>query len=782
MRRPLCLAGLAFVAAMLTAIPWISRGAPTVETLHQENVTALGRVAWKEYRTSGGEEVLTVSLEQVIVLKPDQISSLTQILSDSDTTKPNHIPADSMKRTKMSGIPTAASVNEIETYCRANKEKLQMADTEQITGILCYLEEGDPAMGSYVVVEGKFQAFAHATNPGAFDAADYYHIMGQQGRLLGSRCLAESEACDSFRERLYRLKEYLALLLKASYPEKEAAIMQAMLLGEKGTLDAEIKSLYQQNGILHILAISGLHLSILGMGLYKILRRLHVPNAVNIILSIAVMYCYGTMTGMGISIVRALIMFGFHLGAGLVGRTYDMLTAMMAAALSILIQQPLYLRHSGFLFSFGAICGIGLFLPAVEAHRFFDNRFVRAFCAGLGISLSTLPVYLVFYSAFPPYSVLLNLLVIPAMSVILLGGLVTLAGAAAMLPLGTWLAWPGVILLRMYEACCNLCLLLPGHQWITGCPEAWQTVLFLLLLAGLALFYERMRKWQFWAAVLAAVLVLTVRLPQGFEMTVLDVGQGDCIYLTDGYSQHYLIDGGSSDQKDVDVYQMLPFLKYRGVNYLDAVFVTHPDSDHMNGIQGMLEAYEENGIGIGCLILPDVAQESRNEEYHQLEMLAGKAGVPVQYIHAGQSIKRGKVMLTCMHPGKGYVCADTNVYSTVLFLRFGTFTALLTGDLEGEGESMLIQGLRERGIEDITLLKAAHHGSKNSTSQEFVERTAPRMALISAGRHNAYGHPHKETLKRLETVGCRVYQTPASGAVTVRVRRGKVWVEEYLAQ
>lgn len=207
MRRPLCLAGLAFVAAMLTAIPWISRGAPTVETLHQENVTALGRVAWKEYRTSGGEEVLTVSLEQVIVLKPDQISSLTQILSDSDTTKPNHIPADSMKRTKMSGIPTAASVNEIETYCRANKEKLQMADTEQITGILCYLEEGDPAMGSYVVVEGKFQAFAHATNPGAFDAADYYHIMGQQGRLLGSRCLAESEACDSFRERLYRLKE-----------------------------------------------------------------------------------------------------------------------------------------------------------------------------------------------------------------------------------------------------------------------------------------------------------------------------------------------------------------------------------------------------------------------------------------------------------------------------------------------------------------------------------------------------------------------------------------------
>ena len=210
------------------------------------------------------------------------------------------------------------------------------------------------------MVEGKFRPFAQATNPGEFDAAAYYRVSGQQGRLMKASCLAESSGFSAFRETLYRCREYLSLLLDACYPEKEASIMGAMLLGEKATLDEGIKSLYQQNGIIHILAISGLHLSILGIGFHKLLQRMYVPKPVNIILSLALMYCYGTMTGMGISIVRAFVMFGMKLCADLCGRTYDLLTAMTTAALLILVEQPLYLTQSGFLFSFGAVCGICL--------------------------------------------------------------------------------------------------------------------------------------------------------------------------------------------------------------------------------------------------------------------------------------------------------------------------------------------------------------------------------------------------------------------------------------
>lgn len=764
MRRPICLIGLAFVAALMAGTALLVRGAQTFESLEKEKVAAAGRVEWKEHRISGGKEVLVVSLEQVIVLKPDQTSSLKQIIADSDIIGPDHILADSKESKK-------------------EKEKLRREGTEQIKGILCYLEGvEEPSIGSYVMMEGEFRSFRHASNPGEFDAANYYEIMGKQGRLMGSVCLAESMEHNAFREGLYRLKEYLLLLVRAVYPQNEADIMGAMLLGEKGTLDPEIKSLYQQNGIIHILSISGLHLSVLGMGLYKALRKFRLPNVVNIIFSAGMMYCFGIMTGMGVSTVRALVMFCFHLGARLLGRTYDMLTAMTVAALSILVQQPLYLTHSGFLFSFGAICGIGLFLPAVEAHRLSGNRLVRALFMGIGISLSTLPVYLIFYYQFPPYSVLLNLLVIPCMSLLLPVGIVTMIAGALLLPLAKYLAWPGILLLRLYEKGCQVCLWLPGHQWITGCPAWWQTALFLVILTGLILFSGRIRSRQFWAGVLAAVLVLMVRLPQEFEITVLDVGQGDCIYLSDGQGGHYLIDGGSSDKKDVETYQILPFLKYRGVRYLDGVFVTHPDSDHISGIRGMLEAYEESGIGMGCLFLPDVDWQSRNEEYHRLELLAEEAGVPVRYIHAGQYMQCGKVMLTCIHPQEGFVSEDTNAFSTVLYLHVGAFSALLTGDLEGEGERMVIQSLREKGIGNITMLKAAHHGSGNSTSEEFVQIINPRVALISAGRDNSYGHPHEETLERLASCGCLVYQTPVSGAVTVRVKGDNVWISEYLGR
>lgn len=785
MRRPLCLLGLAFVMVLLLGINLIPHDSPDYGALDGETAAAVGRVEWKEHRIFGGEEVLVVTLEQVAILKPDQVSVLRQILADSDTAYLHSFAADSVKKT--------------EKYIEESRESLCLADTEEITGILCYLGSGEnPAMGSIVLVEGKLRPFAHARNPGEFDAADYYCVLGQQGRLMKASCLAESGGFSAFREGLYRIREYLSLLIDACYPEKEASVMGAMLLGEKAMLDEEIKRLYRQNGIIHILAISGLHLSILGMGFHRLLHRMHVPRLVNIILSVALMYCYGIMTGMGISIVRAFVMFGLKLCAGLCGRTYDLLTAMTTAAFLILVQQPLYLTQSGFLFSFGAVCGIGL-LPSVSCQfpalpdRFsMGNRFLQALFTGGWISLCTLPVYLCYYYEFPPYSVLLNLIVIPCMGALFLSGIAVMGAAACLLPLGRLAAVPGVWILGFYEKCATFVLRLPGRRWAAGRPGNWQVMAYLVLLAT-AVFLaagktKKRKKGHFWCAVICAVALLGFRIPQGFEITMLDIGQGDCIYLADGQGGHYLIDGGSSDQKEVETYQIAPFLKYRGVSRLNAVFVTHSDADHISGIMGLMKDCGETGIGIGCLFLPDLAEEGRDENYLELEALARSSGVPVRYIHAGDRLESGNVMLTCLHPTKSYVNKDANAGSTVLYLTYENFSALFTGDLEGEGEELVTERLSHMGDVSgqtlprrVTLLKTAHHGSKNSTEEPFLEIVNPRIALISAGRDNSYGHPHKETLKRLADRECRVYQTPVSGAVTVRIRNGSVRVEEYLA-
>lgn len=775
MRRPLCLIGLAFVMVLLLGIHLIPQRARPCGVPDGETIAAAGRVEWKEHRISGTEEVLVVTLEEAVILKPDQISVLKQIITDSETALSNHTDTDSVKKT--------------ETFLKQNREALCPENAGEVRGLLCYLEgEENPAMGSIVLVEGKWRPFAHATNPGEFDAADYYRVTGQQGRLMRASCLAESREFSAFREGLYRLREYLSLLIGACYPQKEASVMGAMLLGEKAMLDGEVKSLYRQNGIIHILAISGLHLSILGMGFHRLLHRLRVPKLVDIILSLALMYCYGMMTGMGISVVRAFVMFGMKLCADLFGRTYDLLTAMMTAAVLVLVQQPLYLTQSGFLFSFGAVCGIGL-LPSVSRQFPSGNRFLKSVFTGGWISLCTLPVYLCFYYEFPPYSVLLNLIVIPCMGVLFLSGFAVMGAAACFLPLGRLAAVPGIWILAFYEKCCGLCLKLPGQRWITGCPGEWQVAAFLGILAALVVSAEKMKRWRFFCSLGAAVLLLAVRLPQGFEITMLDIGQGDCFYLADGEGGHYLVDGGSSDKKEVETYQIIPFLKHRGVGRLDAVFITHSDADHINGICAMLEKYGETGIEIGCLFLPDVAEECRDENYWKLQALAESRGVPVRPLHAGESLDSGKLMLTCLHPQESYVNSDANAGSTVLFLTYENFSALFTGDLEGEGEELVTERLSHMGSGEstvlpqrVTLLKAAHHGSKNSTKEAFLAVVNPRITLISAGRDNSYGHPHRETLDRLGERGCLIYQTPVSGAVTVRVKRGCVRVEEYLTR
>lgn len=798
MRRPLCLLGLAFVAVLLLGSFLIPQKKKDNSRWDRERLTILGVVEEKEHKLSQGKEVSVISLGQVIVLRQDQVKNLRQILNHS-------------KKDQSPGVGDHTA-KQIRTYCKKNRESLCLPGAEGIEGMLCYLEGEEPAMGSLVLMEGKFYAFSQATNPGEFDAADYYRTLGLQGRLMQADLLSSDGAKDAFREGLYQCRCYLALLLRACCPEREAGILGAMLLGEKGLLDEEIKGLYQQNGIVHILAISGLHLSLIGMGFYKLLEYVRIPKAVDIILTIALMYCYGVMTGMGVSVVRAFIMFSMKLFADLIGRSYDLLCAMTTAALLILAGQPRYLFHSGFLFSFGAICGIG-FLPAVSVHFPAKPKCLKALFTGVWISLSTLPVYLCFYYEFPPYSVLLNLLVIPCMGIVLGSGVLTLAAGAVFLPLGRAAVRPGIVILTLYEKCCEVCAGLPGRKWITGRPQNWQVLLFLTILAALVFCAKRIKRGRFFAGIAAAVTILMLRLPTGLELTFVDVGQGDCIYLSEPGGRRILIDGGSSDQGDVDRYQILPFLKHRGVSSLDAVFVTHPDSDHENGIRGMLHTYEENGIRIGMLVLPDVDMESRSGDYLSLASLAEDKGVPVRFIACGDSLSFGEVMLTCLHPQRGYGNQDTNAYSTVLYLTYGNFSALFTGDLEGEGEELVTGRLREErwrlslrpgqtqagmpskdGVSagnpaitgestlagPVTVLKVAHHGSRNSTSNEFLALTRPQIALISAGRDNSYGHPHEETLERLQRQGCRIYQTPVSGAVTLYVKRGRLRVEEYL--
>lgn len=663
-------------------------------------------------------------------------------------------------------------------------------------GALCYLKSGqaEPEMGSVVTVEGSYKEFETASNPGQFDLSTYYLISGISYRLNQAMILEKTVGYSKTGEYLYRFKTLLSRKLSENLPEKESALMKTILLGEKGELDREVKELYQRNGIAHILAISGLHVSMLGMGLYHVLRKCGAPMKASALTAAFLLLIYGMMTGFSVSALRAILMFFLHMLAVMLERTYDMMTALSVAAVVLLIGQPLYLEYSGFVFSFGCVLGIGVLTPALTEGKgaVFQSKkkvpagMLKFFLSAFSMGVITLPIYLWYYYQFPVWSILLNLVILPLMSYLMAAGILLLF-ASAIFPLAAYplgLMIQGIF--KIFELAFGINEQLPAHMVTAGKPAFWQMVLWMAVLLFVIFLKKRLALWIRWSFILLAVLALVWRPGNKLAVTFLDVGQGDGIYVETAGGSRFLVDGGSSSVSGVGKYRLLPFLRHQGAKKLDAVFVTHPDADHCNGVKEILEQNITGDIRVGCLILPDIGKEARNDAYKELEDAAGRNQVPVAYISRGQKLQAGGVSITCLHPKKGYGAEDANAYSTVLSLSYGNFSALLTGDLEGEGERDFSAYIRKReggqiqGAGKYTILKAAHHGSANSMPAEMLAWCRPYYTVISCGRDNSYGHPHKELLERLTDCGSEVMVTYETGAVTFETDGERVWVSRFL--
>lgn len=678
--------------------------------------------------------------------------------------------------------------------------------------LICELTDDspEPPLGCRVSVSGIFTPFSRATNPGEFDAAAYYRSLGAGGRLWETRVLGQSRGFWRLREALYRLRAHFKERLYSVFPQREATVMCALLLGEKGDTDKELKELYKRNGILHILSISSLHITILGMSLYKLLRRTGLPAAFCAAAGGTVLMFYGMMTGFSVSACRAIGMYLIRMFGVVCGRTYDMLTSLGILAAVMTMTNPYYLQNTGFLLSFSSVLGIGAVYPALvpeEYHakrRYYGEsaillllrsllqRLKYAALASLAITLATLPVQLWFYYEVPVWSVLINLFVLPLMKPMLISGFFSLVPGLG------FLRAVDLAVLRWYEDVCLLFDRMPCGTWNPGRPEIWQIAAYYAVLAGvLALKRFRSNRSGGRAGILQGCLltlaVLILAIPQGSQNQVLflDVGQGDCCLVRTENGTNYLFDCGSSSRSGVGRYVLLPALKYYGIHTLDGVFLSHPDTDHMNGILELLTLAEDNNLTVEQLILPAIEEEVREEQFGELlasvKAMGGRqgesvsdSGVRVAWLAAGDSWDCGDISFLCLNPAAGCGGTEKNAYSQCIYANFGSFSLLLTGDVEGEGEKTLLTELQGRGIDSVTLLKVAHHGSGNATSSEILRQICPQAAVISCGRNNRYGHPHGELLERLEEAGSYVLRTDQGGAVMVWTKRGQVTAGYYV--
>lgn len=600
-------------------------------------------------------------------------------------------------------------------------------------------------VGDRIAVNCNLKGFALPRNHGEFDQNWYYKCKNIWVR--GSGDIVVKERANIYFRVLDKIKRQFLDNIDEIATEDTRGLLKSILMGEKSELDEEVSNEFQENGISHILAISGLHLSIIGLTLYKLLRKSGLKFLPCAIVAGFVLISYGIMTGNSISTLRALIMFIISINAQVTGRRYDIITSSSMAALLLLLQYPLYITASGFLLSFGAVAGI------VAITRTLNNitpekgnkilyHFVQAFCASFGVTVITMPIIGVFFYQVSPYAVGLNIIVVPLMAVIMAGGILGGLLAFASKWLGMLLVGPACYVLRLYMWLCERVSTWPHHIEITGCPSAIRVVLYAFIIVIIYFIAKNVKRSYF--NVLAVVcttavgiLILFAKEKNELAIHMLDVGQGQSI-LVENSGHFMMVDCGSSDIVNCAERRIIPCLKYYGVKQLDLLAVTHQDSDHNNGVEALTKA-----IGVRQMV---------------------NGGLEAN-LWAGSFFDWKDSKITIFNPSKNKKYSDENSASLTFLIEKGEFSMLFTGDLDGSEEKYVARELQKYG--KITVLQVAHHGSKNSSTREFVEAIRPQVSIISCGINNSYGHPHSQTLSNITAVKSVILRTDLSGEITI---------------
>lgn len=653
--------------------------------------------------------------------------------------------------------------------------------------------------GMHVRLEGMLVLPELPRNPGQFNRRIYESGKKIDFYLENPTVLEVKEQRSGVREVVEIWKTEMMNRCEKIYPDEEAGILEAMLFGEKSELSGDIKELYQAAGISHVLVISGLHISLLALAVAGILRRLGFPMPVWVILSVGVLAGYGILIGQPTTAVRALLMFFVLQGARLLGRSYDLLSALAFAGILMLLDNPDLILDGGCRLSFCAVIGVGWYVS--EKNKIFrsigekekrKNRgkggkgssagaILENIRAGWYLWLFTLPVMLDTFYQVSVVGLLWNLVAIPLLPVIIASGGLGVVLAGWNIFLGSLAGSPAYGMLQLYQEIGNISEKLPVGMWTPGQPSkpviaGYYLVIFLLVLVEKQLI-KREKRWKIFpgmelCSMLLLLLLMAHPWQQREKITFLDVGQGDASLLQSG-GQTLLLDGGSTSQKNVGTYVILPYIKQQGISCLEAVVLTHTDQDHINGVTEVLDEGKKGWLTVKNLMYPYWMEGT--EQGKQLKKLAEEAGASCRKIRAGDRLTIGKAEAVVLYPKEQEKIAEPNAGSLVLFWKWEGVRAMFTGDLPEEKERELLQNLPA-----CEILQVGHHGSATSTCREFLEQVQPSLAVISCAMKNRYGHPSPDTVDRLKKTGCEIRYTMKSGAIAIRKRGREVLVTEYL--
>lgn len=638
--------------------------------------------------------------------------------------------------------------------------------------IIYFPKEMDIEIGQVFYVNASFEKPTEMRNRGGFNYAKYLYSQNIYGILE-----IESEE-DIFLKELpefnivNEIRESIINFFERIFPKNDVGIMVGMIIGDTSYITEETKNDFKNAGITHLLAVSGSNITyiiIFTKFLFNSLIGRKNSNYIVIIFLIIFMLVAGSSP----SVVRATIMGIIIIIAEIISRKPNIYASLSTSALIILIYNPLSIFDMGFLLSFGGTIGIVLFYEKIKAwiiNKFsIKNNVLVYIVETLSVTLSAqivlTPIMCYAFNTISFVSILVNVLIVPISGILTILGFVTYIIGIICFPVAKFFGYSIFIIIRIITIIANMFSKIPFSNILVITPKIYWIIIYYLIIYRI-IFKVRNRLMNFSLYILIVICIFIELLPHNcLEINFIDVGQGDCTYIETRSGETILIDGGGSENSDYDVGEsiLLPYILDRQKMKIDLMIISHMHEDHIEGLITIIEKIKVERIILGRC--------NNNDLYRKFLDISAKKGIKIETVYAGETIYMDDVKIEVLYPEK-YERIDENENNNSLILKliYENVSVLFTGDIEKEGEEKI------SGNINADILKVAHHGSKTSSTENFISRVKPQICLIGVGDDNKFGHPNHEVIERLKNNNCIIYRTDENGEISIKIKKDKIYI------
>lgn len=708
------------------------------------------------------------------------------------------------KTYELIGIVTSSEKKEKEYY---NQYKIKVENYEIF--IKLDKKEKELEYGDKVKIKGVYEKPSKTQNYGGFNYQNYLKSIG----IIGVIDVEKIEVLEkdkgnfiikSINNLSKKIKEKTELLFK---DEEEQGLIQGLILGDKTNVSEEIQENFEITNLSHILAVSGMHITYLIIGMQIVFEKVAGKRITNIIM-IVFLILYMILAGSSPSVVRSVIMGILTIFSKLVYRKNDIINSISISLLILLIINPYVIENIGLQLSYLGTLGIVLFQKNISSildininkdkYKYKikkESKIISKIKEMLSVSISAqiliFPIMIFHFNLFSIYFLLTNLLASIIIGPIIIISFLVIILSFIFLPIAKLISYLLSFLIQLLLLITKMANL-PFSKIYFPTPKIYKIIIYYILIFILNFLYKvyktknqtgttkrvrnivavvkykirenRDKVKKVSIIVFLGILVINF-IPKDLKIHFVDVGQGDCTFIETPKNKTILIDGGGDfGNYDVGKNTLLPYILDRGYTKIDYLFISHFDTDHVKSALTILEELNVKNAYIS-------KQFEDSENYKEFLKIVKKKDISVTILKKGDVVKLEKNLeFEIIWPDNKKIIKENilNNNALVMRLKYKEFSMLFTGDIEKEAEIEILKNTSKEKLE-CDILKIAHHGSKTSSKQEFLDVAKPKIALIGVGKNNLFGHPNENVLERLKEKNCKIYRTDLDGEISIKI-------------